>query len=251
MRFQFCLVAAVVLGGLTPVRAGITVSTSDTGAQTNAYAPLDKSAYYAIDQKSFTSPATADVAQDWVGTNVGGSTNTWHMVASAHINTTTSIAANSYTVTASGSFSYSISTTADFIDPTTVTTIFIPADSAGYQGIFTIDVPGTYVLSATLGHHTGVSLSSFTTGTVYNKLYSGAQTFTVSQFGTIPAGMYQVTASEGSATSFLPGENEFADAGSFSDFSFSLQVPEPSLPLMAVLALVSCAHWRLRRPFGA
>jgi hypothetical protein len=239
MRFQFCLAGAVVLGWLMPVRAGITVSRSDTIAQTNAYAPLDKSAYYAIDKKSFTSPATADVSQDWSGTNVGGLTNTWRMITSAHLATTALITQTSMMVSGSGAFNGDISTTEDFVDPTSVATLFAPKSAAGYNGFFTIDAPANYTLSGILGRDGGVSFTSIQNGVIYQKTYVGGLTFNVDQSGVIPPGDYQITASVGLGFSnFFPGINHEAESGSFDNFSFILQVPEPQHFFLAIFVFL-------------
>src|SRR5213595_148401 len=103
--------------------AAITVSSFDTQAQTNAYAPLDRSQYFATDDKPNTSPATANVSADWTGTNIGGSTTTWEMITSAYANTTTNMTPISLSITGAGSFSYTINTTTGFVEPTSVTTL--------------------------------------------------------------------------------------------------------------------------------
>src|SRR5438093_1290327 len=109
MRFSAVALGLLVACCAAPCALGtITVSSYDTQAQANAYAPLDRSAYFATDDKPNISPASANVAADWAGTNIGGSTNTWEMITSAHINGTTVATANSLLITGAGSFGYTI-----------------------------------------------------------------------------------------------------------------------------------------------
>src|SRR4051794_33997995 len=95
MRVRVQLLAILILCSTALlVRAGVSVSSFDTQAEANAYAPLDQSAYFSTDDKPNVSPAIADVSADWMGTNVGGSTSTWEMLASSHISTSTTATAN-------------------------------------------------------------------------------------------------------------------------------------------------------------
>src|SRR5690242_9098083 len=99
----FALVAGVCAacgGGVA--RAGITVTSFTTTAETNAYAPFSKAQYYDEQPLANVSPAVADVSADWTGTNVGGTTPTWHWVGASHTESSTSFDANVLTVTGAG-----------------------------------------------------------------------------------------------------------------------------------------------------
>src|SRR5438045_2125543 len=78
----------------SPAVARITVTSYTTAAGTNAYAPLSQDQYF--DQKTLTnvSPAVADVSDDWTGTNIGGSTSTWHWIGSTQTSSVTTFTAN-------------------------------------------------------------------------------------------------------------------------------------------------------------
>src|SRR5438876_3559599 len=133
MRGCLLVISLGILGAIASARASITVTSYQTIALTNAYAPLDQSAYF--DRKVLTnvSPAVADVSDDWTGTNIGGSTATWHWVGSAHTSSITTFSANSLTITGAGSFSYDLTTTAAFVEPTSVTTLYGPGSAANYE----------------------------------------------------------------------------------------------------------------------
>src|SRR4051812_7111369 len=96
MRVLASLVLLISI--VAPAGAGVTVSSYRTVAGTNAYAPLSQAMYFDKKTLNNTSPAVVDVADDWTGTNDGGSTNTWQWVGSAHVSTTTSFSSNNLTI---------------------------------------------------------------------------------------------------------------------------------------------------------
>jgi hypothetical protein len=238
----------LMLGVAAPAMATLTVTSFDTQAQTNAYAPLDRSAYFDTNDQPNISPASASVSDDWSGTNIGGSTNTWHMVTSANISTTTTIDANSLTITGGGVFSYDLSTTAGFIDPTRVTTVYTPGANAGFGCSFTIDKPENYTLTAQLNHLGSVSLTSSGGGIVFQQLNLGTTSQLVNASGVLSPGQYLIgVGANNYGPSGLPnGVNHIVTSGSLSNFSFTVQVPEPTGFVLAVLIPVMLA----RRPSG-
>jgi len=72
------LVALLVSELVSPALAGITVMEYRTVALTNAFARLSQTQYFEQETIVNVSPALAEVSGDWMGTNAGGSTNTWH-----------------------------------------------------------------------------------------------------------------------------------------------------------------------------
>src|SRR5262245_22068103 len=107
-------IVVTLLGFVAPARGGITVSSYGASALTNAYAPLDRSAYFNEQDANNISPALADVSADWTGTNIAGATTTWHWAGSAHAVSTTTFDGKSLSLTGAGSFSYDLTTTAGF-----------------------------------------------------------------------------------------------------------------------------------------
>jgi hypothetical protein len=249
MRASIWLAAIIVACCCaSAARAGISLSSYDTVAQANAYAPLSRDRYYLVDRHPDASPAVADVSADWTGTNVGGSTATWHMTVSAHAQSATVLSTSGLTIMAAGSFGYDLSTTADFIDPTSITTHLVPGGGGGYQGFFSIDYPATYALSAQLGHYAGVNLSSLQTGVIYQRTNLGTLPVAVDQIGTIAPGQYQIGASVGFHIPNLPnGINHLTDNGTLSNFFFSARVPEPALAHFMTSATASVILTRRRR----
>jgi hypothetical protein len=221
--------AAVILGSDIPVRAGISVSSYDTSAQTNAYAPLDKSSYFTSLEKPNTTPATVDVEEDWSGTNAGGIAETWRWIGAAHANSMTNISANALTISGAGSFSYDLSTNSDFTDPTQVSTLFSPLASSGYLCHFSTNVPTAYSLSVQLQGHSGVQLFSLKDGTfVVNETHFGGLPTMVAASGVLPAGDFVVSPAANLAAPILPsGMNHVTGSGSYNDLLFSLNIPEP------------------------
>jgi hypothetical protein len=143
MRGWWALFFIVVLGAV-PASGQITVTSFTTTAGQNAYAPFSQAQYFDKKTLANASPATVDVSDDWTGTNVGGTTTTWHWVGASHIQTSTSFDTTSLTVTGAGSFSYDMTTTNDFVDPIRSGGVYTPAAGADYQCYFTLDVPATY-----------------------------------------------------------------------------------------------------------
>src|SRR4051794_28559744 len=135
-RFIQLLFFVCSLSASAQAFAAITVTSFTTTAETNAYAPFSKAQYF--DQKTLTnvSPAVANVADDWTGTNVGGSTNTWHWIGGSHLESTTTFDATSLNVTAAGSFSYDMTTSSDFVDPIHSGGVFTPGGAADYECYF-------------------------------------------------------------------------------------------------------------------
>src|SRR5437868_5900688 len=104
-QFHSCLAAMALMsicGVAAPALAGITVTSYTTTAEQNAYAPFSQAQYFDKRTLTNTSPAVVDVSDNWTGTNVGGTTSTWHWVGASHIETTTAFAATSLTVTGAG-----------------------------------------------------------------------------------------------------------------------------------------------------
>ena len=235
-RQFWVLVAIFACGIVSSARAGVTVTSIDTQAQANAYAP-DQQTYFADDDHPNVSPASASVSDNWSGTNIGGSETTWNMVASAQIVTTTTATPTNLNITGSGSFAYNISTTAGFVDPTTVMTLFGPEAAGDYQCYFTLDAPAAYTLNASLMGSSEVYFASFQTGLIFQKDQFAASTILASQSGTIPAGSYEIrgNASFGGPTP-LGANTNIKESGSITNFLFSVQVPEPTF-LAAILGL--------------
>ena len=213
----------------SPALAGITVTDYRTVALTNAFAPLSQNQYFAQETLVNVSPALAEVSGDWMGTNAGGTTITWHFVGSSRATSTTAVDADSYTVTAAGSFAYEINTTADFIDPRS-SSIYAPGGAANYRGFFELDGPATYTVSVQLNQDSGVSLGSFETGFIFDHFNAGNIPVLFQMTGTIPAGRYQILATTGLGTPLFPnGVNHFDASGGFGSdvHSKSTRVEHP------------------------
>jgi hypothetical protein len=227
-----CCVAA-------PARAGINVASYQTVALTNAYAPLSQAQYFDRQARVNISPAVADVSDDWTGTNIGGSTPTWHWVGSAHTSTATTISADSLTITGAGSFSYDLTTTADFIDPTSAALLYTPGSAADFSSSFEISAPGTFSVQMQLSQFSLVHLDSQENGIVFDRLNATTVPVPFGLSGTVPPGHYHLQANASHAgPNLFPGQNHIAYSGSFDNFSFSVQVPEPaSFAIVIALAL--------------
>jgi hypothetical protein len=251
MRFIGFIAVMLVMGTAFPARGGITVTSYDTQAQANAYAPLDQSSFYAQDDHPNASPAVGDVSGNWTGTNVGGSTPTWNMIASAHIDTVTTATPNSLTIADSGSYSYEIKTFAGFVDPSRSVTLYGPGAGADYQCVFTIDSPASYSISGQLNHNGSFIFGSSSAGTLVDSENPGAAPKTISLSGTIPPGQYGIdaNASNGGPTPLPDGINDVTRAGGFGNLTFSLQVPEPNFRAASLLALVALLCSRVARVY--
>ena len=195
------------------------------------------------------SPATADVSDDWSGTNAGGSTNTWRMVAAAHIGTTTNANASNLTITGSGSFSYEITTVAGFVDPSRTTTLYGPGAAGAYECDFSIDAPATYAIAAKLNQYSVIQFGSVSSGDIVYQFNFGATPHPFSFSGNIQPGQYFVRANAGlgGPTPLNDGINDVTRSGSFDNFSFSVLVPEPSNALLSSWAAWLVMHRRRRQ----
>lgn len=223
------LVALLLLILTSPALAGITVTSYQTVAQANAYAPTSQSQYFERQALVNVSPALAHVSGDWMGTNVGGSVNTWHYVGAAQVATATTFDADQLTVTAGGSFAYDITTTLGFVDPSSAS-IFSPGAAANYEGFFTTDVPVTYAMTGQLNQRGRVQLNSVAggVGIVFNQSNPTPTPVEVNLTGTIPAGQYRVLITAGLGAPSLPnGVNHYAASGSYENVFFTVRVPEP------------------------
>jgi hypothetical protein len=245
VRFELKAFAAALLlcGIAAPALAGITVSSFNTGAQTNAYAPLDRSAYFATDEKPNLSPAAVDVSADWAGTNIGGATSTWHWISSCHSNSVTSIQSNRITVTAEGSFNYDLATTSDFVDPTQHAALYSPLASSGYACYFSIDTAAAYSLSSQLSGNSAVQLFSVVDGSFFvNQVHGAGPPLSVTSAGVLPAGQYGFSLTANLAAPNLPnGANHIEGNGSFTNLNFFVQVPEPMSQAVILLVIgLSC-----------
>ncbi len=245
MRYHPRIWAGLLVWALaSPALAGIMVTSYQTLALTNAFAPLSQTEYFAQHTLVNVSPALAEVSGDWMGTNSGGSTNTWHFVGQSSATSTTTFNADTLTVTASGSFAYEINTTAEFVDPRS-SDIYSPSGAANYEALFNTDVPMTYMITAQLNQRGRVRLSSFNGEVVLDVVNPGPAPLLVDRAGTIPAGHYDFLASTSLIASNLPnGINHYARSGGFGKLIFTVQVPEPS----ALAALIGMLGMILRGP---
>jgi hypothetical protein len=232
MSFYSRILIATLLAGITlPVAAMLSVTSFDTEAQANAYAPLSKAMYYDVQDMPNISPASASVSDNWSGTNIGGSTNTWNMVTSANISTTTTVGPNSLAVTGGGGFNYNITTTAAFVDPTSVTTLYVPGADGSYGCFFTVDAPASYTISGQLIGSSTIYFASTLGNVIFQQQHFGTLTKTINVSGIILPGQYQISAGadQSGPSGLSPGINNVLQSGSLNNFSFTLQVPEPSL----------------------
>jgi hypothetical protein len=237
------------LGGLlmltlvSPALAGITVTSYSTVALTNAWAPVGGTQYFERQELLNVSPAFAQTSGDWMGTNAGGSTNTWHYVGSAEIISTTTFDSNKFTVATAGSFGYEITTTADFVDPRS-STVFTPGAAASYNGFFTADVPVAYSMNGQLNQRSRVQLNSVGggVGIVFDQSNPTPNPISLDLTGTLPPGQYRILINASLGASNLPnGVNNYARSGSFQDVVFTVQVPEPCMSViyMAITAIAT------------
>ena len=247
MRVGVWFFAGLILcTAAAPALGGITVTSYTTTAETNAYAPVSKAQYF--DQQTLTnvSPAVANVSDDWTGTNVGGTTTTWHWIGASHTETTTTFDASTLAVTGTGSFSYDMTTTSDFVDPIRSGGVYTPTAFAEYECHFTLDVPATYHATGALNGFGIIGFGSSEFGDVF-RLGSNSGSF--DRTGTIPAGHYGISLNTGNSMGQLPSApNHRALSGMFTVPDFTITVPEPAaLPaLISVLTLGPLSR-RLRR----
>ena len=207
---------------------GITVTSYETLAETNGFAPSLSGPYFAQQILTNVTPALAEVSGDWMGPNADGTPATWHFVGTSRARSTTTIDANSYTITAAGSFDYELNTTADFVDPQP--SVFAPTGAASYDGHFTVDLPVSYSVNGVLNQWGRVRLAAVGGGTVvFDQANATDKPMVIDLTGTIPPGQYRFLVATGlSAPGFPNGINHFGASGSYEDIRFNVQVPEPS-----------------------
>jgi hypothetical protein len=158
---------------------------------------------------------------------------------------TTAFDANSLTVTAAGSFAYDLTTTGDFVDPSS-DSIYSPGGAADYECYFTLNAPSTYVVNVELDGHSKVFLGSFEAGFIFNQFNVGPAPLLVHLTGTIPVGHYEIGVESGlGVPNFSNGIHQYSANGGFSNFNFSVQVPEPTtLGFVIAVARTICNRKR-------
>jgi len=226
------------------------VTSYQTVAGTNAYAPLDQSAYFDRQNLTNVSLAVANVSDDWTGTNVGGTETTWHWIGSAQTSTTTAFNANRLTITGAGSFSYDLTTTAAFVEPTSVTTLYGPGSAANYECEFSIDQPASYTLNGQLMQYSLIQISSLSE-LIFRQRNFGVTPVDASSTGALAPGHYyvQVNASFGPPSGLTNGLHHESGGGGFDLISITVQVPEPGaviLSLFGISAVIGRVRWRHR-----
>src|SRR5262249_32910925 len=158
-------------------------------------------------------------------------------VGAAHCNTATALNSSSLIITGDGSYNYSLNTTAGFVDPTRSATLLSPSSGADYQCDFAVDSASTYSLKAQLNQNSFVQLSSVASGTIFQKFNLGTLQSNVNQAGILAPGQYEVrvNTSLGIPQPLADGENQLVSSGSFNNFTFTVQAPEPStISLIAI-----------------
>jgi hypothetical protein len=234
----------VLLFAAASARAGITVTSYQTIAGANGFAPSLQGPYLAQETLENISPALAQVSGDWTGPNADGTPDTWHFIGTSQASSTTTFDADSYTVTAAGSFAYQIDTAATFVDPRP--TVFTPGAGANYEGHFTVDLPAAYSITATLNRLGRVRLSS-ASGFVFNQINGTSIPQFVNLSGTIPAGEYLLLFGAGlGAPNFPNGVNHFEVNGGFENVTFAVQVPEPAAVSSVILIFAASTRTRNR-----
>jgi hypothetical protein len=230
---------------VSPALARITVTSYQTVAQINGYAPTSQTQYFEQQTLTNISPAHAEVSGDWMGPNAGGGPTTWHYVGSAQTTSTTTFNPDTLTITAAGSFAYTVDTTTGFVDPSS-STVYPPGAAANYEALFNTDVPTTYTISAQLNQRGRVRLSSFEGLVVFDRSNPSPTPTLVNLSGTIPLGHYHVLITSGLATQLPSGVNHFTASGSYEDVVFTVQVPEPNALgiALAVIAGMTCRRRR-------
>jgi hypothetical protein len=249
MRFLLILVVLQICVG-SPVWAGVTVSSFQTVALNNAYAPLSRAAYFDKITLTGISPANLALANDWSGTNKAGMDTTWHTVMSATASSTTTFNQNSLVVSGSGSFGYDLTTTSAFVDPAGQGTVFSPGAAGNYECYFTLDTSTAYDLSIQLTGHSTVRfflVSPFSY--IVNENHLDGTTMDLHSSGMIKPGQYgiQVSSSFG-VPNLNSGVNHVDEFGSFDQLSFSVQVPEPIIGSFLYAWLLSLRRHRLTIP---
>jgi hypothetical protein len=232
----------------SPALAGLTVTSYRTLAQTNGYAPTNQTQYFAEQRLETISPADAFVSGDWTGPNADGTPDTWHFVGTARATSRTTITPDSYTVEAGEiSFAYLIDTTSSFVNPTSIN-IFGPSGTGQYRGVFETDVPLVYDISAQLNQRGRVRLSTFSGPEIFDENNSSTTPRLLTLTGTIPPGTYQFLATSGLGAANLPaGVNHYERSGSLQNLVFSVRVPEPGAPGIAVTTLILATLTRFPR----
>lgn len=236
---------ALVLTAAAPALGGLVVTTYRSVAQTNGYAP-SFTQYYVEQRLEEVTPALAEVSGDWMGPNADGTPNTWHFVGTSRATSTTTITADSYTVEAAASFSYSLDTTADFVDPSSIS-IFSPAGAASYRGFFEIDVPAAYTITAQLNQHGRVRLNQIGGPEIFDESNSNPVPHNLSLAGTVPPGRYQFWAVAGLGLGNLfNGVHHIEHSGGFENVFFTVRIPEPEVLGIgaAVVAMMANRQWR-------
>jgi hypothetical protein len=209
--------------------AGVTVDSYETFALTNAYASVSAEQYFLKQDIFGASPASADVSADWTGTNIRGTSTTWHWLGSSHTTSTTMLSPKGLSGAADGSFSFELLASDGFVDPGSQATLYEPAGSALYRAVFTVDTSASYVIAAELHKWSSVHLDRLTDHmAVVNRFNVSDSPMLVNLSGSIAPGQYQVSASSSfGAPNFGGGPFDYLASGSFKNFSFTVQVPEP------------------------
>ena len=239
------LIAALLIWTFAPfARAGITVTSYETLAETNGFAPSLMGPYFAQQTLENVTPALAQVSGDWTGPNADGTPDTWHFVGTAQSNSATTFDSNRYTVTGAGSFEYELDTTADFVDPSSVN-IFGPGGVANYNGFFKTDAFTTYAISAQLTQRSRVRFNSLSGLVVFDQSNHTSVPMLVNLTGVIPPGRYQVLFTTSFGTPNLPNGVIHARAsGSFDNLTFVVQVPEPRALAVMISIIGTCLRRR-------
>jgi hypothetical protein len=252
MRGITAWLALVTLLGTVPALGQVAVSSYKTVAETNAYAPLSQDQYFQQQTLTNTSPAIADVAADWTGTNRNGTTTTWHFTGASHTETTTTVANDRIRIVGAGSFSYDLLTTADFVDPGGGS-FYRPGGTADYECSFQTFASGRYTLSVQLGRWGHVHLGSVEYGTLFDQFNAGVTPVLVDSSAVLPDGHYFFQVNSGLAAPNLPpGVNHYPASGSFTGLDLLIQAPEPEAFRYAGLAAAAMltARSRMRRSWS-
>lgn len=219
----------LLLGVCSAAIADITVSDYRATASTNAFAPLDRSQYFDEDIIDNISPSIANASGDWTGTNVGGSAQTWHWIGIAKTDVLLNLSPMSLFVSGSGQFSHTIGTTPDFVGPSSQVITYAPSSNSAYVMQFTTEEEGSFSIDATLSRWTYVTLYSHTSqNDVYSKVNTSISPFVVDTSGVLPIGTYTLEIATNFGGTTNQGASNRTDTGSFTNFLFTVQVPEPA-----------------------
>ena len=235
-----------------PTQAGITVTSYETTALTNGFAPFSLDQYIAQQTLTNISPATAQVSGDWTGPNSDGTPDTWHFVGSSSVASTTTFDVNTFTATASGSFTYTIDTTTGFVDPRAAGGVFTPSGAVDYRAVFQTDVPLQYTITGQLNQWSSMRLST-PSGFIFDRFNTSTTPRFVKLNGTLGSGQYQLVFNASLAVPNFPnGVNHNAASGGYENVTFTVQVPEP-LSAWTAIELVALQNvlYRRRRRDGA